>query len=253
MPAPFTVRSDCFEGPVELLLTLVRQRELDVLDLALAEIVRRYAEYVELAERPDLDEVGDFLVLLTHLMEIKSKRLLPRAEAALPEEPAETSAELVRQLLEYKRFKEAAVRLWRHAEDQQRRLARSAEDVPVPGKAPATQPIDELEMWDLVSAFSRLMKENVVPVEESIAKDPTPISEYIAAFLERLRRERRVSFRDLIGLENTRAQIIGKFLALLEVVRQKDVWAEVQGYEITLLSRPGAGVDDHTGDDGEGE
>jgi segregation and condensation protein A len=224
----FRVDVDFYHGPLDLLTVLVRHGEVDVLDLAISEVTRRYVESPELGQALNLDEAGEFLVLVSTLMEYKSIRLLPDAEES-PEEDewAETRQELVKQLLEYRRFREVAAVLAEKAALQQQRLPRQARD----GAAmdPSQQPIRELELWDLVSAFSRLMKENVVPVAEELERDPTPLPVYMNR-LESMVKDAGVggvSFRDLLGTRNSKAQIIGKFLAVLELIKRGRVWVEV--------------------------
>lgn len=226
----YRVQLDCFQGPLDLLLYLVKNEELDVLEIALADIANQYLDYIEILTTINLDDVGEFLVLASTLMEIKSKLIIPREEtsAALADVETETSRkELVRQLLEYKRFKEAGNLLWRRAEQQKKKLSRIADDLPAEKVDPSDQTIRELELWDLVSAFSRLMKENIAPATHTIILDQTPIEVYVERHAQRVTETGGLSFRDLIGVTNTKPQIIGKFLALLELIKQKRVWVEM--------------------------
>lgn len=226
----FRVDVDFYHGPLDLLAVLVRHGEVDVLELTISEVTRRYVESPELGQTLNLDEAGEFLVLVSSLMEFKSLRLLPHAPED-PEEDAwsETRQELVKQLLEYRRFREAAAALAEKAALQQQRLPRLAREGAEAASDPAQQPIRELELWDLVSAFSRLMKENVVPVAEELERDPTPLPVYMNR-LESMVKHAGVGgvlFRDLLGTRNTKAQIIGKFLAVLELIKRGRVWVEV--------------------------
>ncbi|MBY0588464.1 segregation/condensation protein A [bacterium] len=219
-----------YHGPLDLLVALVRQGELDVLELMVGEITRRYIDTCELGTSLDMDDAGSFLVLASVLMEMKSRHLLPHVdETPIEIEAEETREELVRQLLEYRRFREAATLLGERALRQQQRLAREAQDLSAADIHPSKQPIRELELWDLVSAFSRLMRENIVPVAQAIERDPTPLPVYMnrleAAILQL--GEEGVSFRDLLGTTNTRSQIIGKFLATLELIKTRRVWLEM--------------------------
>jgi segregation and condensation protein A len=224
------VELDFYHGPLDLLVALVRQGELDVLELMVAEITRRYMDSCELGDSLDMEDAGTFLVLATILMEMKSRQLLPTVdETPIEIEAEETREELVRQLLEYRRFREAAALLGQRALQQQQRLAREAQDLSASDLHPAKQPIRELELWDLVSAFSRLMRENIVPVAQMIERDPTPLPVYMnrleAAVLSV--GEEGLCFRDLLGTTNTRSQIIGKFLATLELIKTRRVWVEL--------------------------
>lgn len=231
-----TVKLDCYEGPLDLLVQLVRLREVDVLEVAVAQIAAAYVQAIEVVDTDEIEAVGDFLVLLTMLMELKSKSLIPTHEEEAEVEEPTTRQELVRQLIEYKRFKEVAGILWQRAQLQRQKLERSVDDVPADPKDPGSQPITELELWDLVSAFSRLMKENIVPTTDSIPRDPTPIGVYMDRLVKKVMETGGLSFRALLGTNNTKPQLIGKFLALLELVKSHMVWVEIDPVadEITI-------------------
>ena len=223
----FLVDQPVFHGPLDLLLHLVRNEEIDVLEVALAEVADRYIEHIELLTRIDIEDVGEFLVVASALMEIKSRRLIPRRDEAEEVGQEETRHELVKQLLEYKRFKEAGNLLLERAAAQRQKLRRIADDLPVVPTDPANQPLREIELWDLVSAFGRLLKENVVPIDEGIPKDPTPITVYMDRLEKMVLATEGILLAELIGQRNTRPQIIGKFLALLELIKSRRVWVEV--------------------------
>lgn len=234
----FRVELANYQGPLDLLVQLARNEEVDILEIAVSEVSRRYVELLSATEVLDLDEVGEFLVLASTLMEMKSRALVPGGSEVPQEAEEETKQELVRQLLEYKRFKEAAALLWEKAQLRNQKLRRLADDLPGDSVDPATQPIRELELWDLVSAFSRLMKENVIPVAENILRDPTPISTYMERMEARVLELGRVTFRELLGLANTRSQLIGKFLALLELIKCKMVWVEMDDESLEIVVLP---------------
>lgn len=253
--ASFRVEIDCFWGPLDLLLYLVRQQEVDPLDVGLATITAKYLEYMDIIAEFDLEEIGDFLVIASTLLEIKSQQLIPRVDEAEVEQVEEVRQELVKQLLEYKRFKEAGAMLWQRAQEQQRKLQRLTPEELNEGVDPTTQPIRELELWDLVSAFSRLMKENIVPTSsETMQLDTTPITVYMERHLDAIRAAGRITFRTLIGTSNTKVQIICKFLALLELIKQKTIWVEMDEETLDIkitLDRPEIPIlvktDDETG------
>jgi segregation and condensation protein A len=227
---PFQVELDFYHGPLDLLVVLVRQGEIDVLELAISEITHRYVETQELREGMNVEEMGDFLILAASLMELKSRQLLPSVDESPLEIEAEGAKhELVKQLLEYRRFREAASLLGERAAQRQRRLARQSQDLASSANDLAQQPIGELELWDLVSAFSRLMRENIVPVADTVEKDPTPLPVYMNRLEASILAagDQGISFRSLLGTTNTRSQIIGKFLATLELIKTRRVWVEV--------------------------
>ena len=235
----FQVQLDCFQGPLDLLLYLVRQQEVDLLEVALAEVANQYREMVETLAVINIDQVGDFLVMASTLMELKSRLLLPREEEIEEAEEEEgTAGELVRQLLEYKRFKEAGALLRERANTQQQKLKRIAEDLPPLNNDPAIQPIREVELWDLVSAFGRLMREAIVPITDTVLIDPTPMSVYMERLEEKILTTGGIGFRELMGDQNTKPQLIVKFLALLELIKLKRVWVDFDDASDDLFVQP---------------
>jgi segregation and condensation protein A len=234
----FRVELDCYHGPLDLLLHLVRRRELDVLEIPLAGIVQRFLETLD--ERPaiDLDSAGEFLVVAATLMEFKSRLLLPRGEALEPDlEEIVQPPELVRQLLEYRQFREAGALLWQRALERQRKFRRAVKDLDAPADS-AAQSTRDVELWDLVSALHRLLRENVVPDTDTIARDTTPIEEYMDRLEESVKAAGRLDFRALFGVDNTRSQIVGKFLALLELIRCGRVWVELDDVSDNIVVSP---------------
>src|SRR5215217_6454673 len=146
----FRVDLDVFRGPLDLLLYLVRKNELDVSDVRVSKVTEQFLEYIAVLEQIDVDAVGDFLEIASLLIEIKSNTVLPGDEL-VADELEDPRQELVRRLLEYKQFRDAASML-------------------------EEQPIQEVELWDLVSAFGRVLKaKHAVAGPESIRYDETPI------------------------------------------------------------------------------
>src|SRR5207237_9136711 len=154
----YQVNLEVFRGPLDLLLFLVKGNECDICDIPIARLAEQFLDYLRVMEMIDVEESGDFLVMAATLMEIKSKMLLPRSEDE-PDNDADPRLELVRQLIEYKKFKDAAGLLEVQAERQLSRLAREA--VESASVDPAQQPLRQVELWDLVSAFGRLMRETL--------------------------------------------------------------------------------------------
>jgi segregation and condensation protein A len=218
----YRVELPVFRGPLDLLLYLVKRDEVDVRDIPIARVAEQFKEYLDVLALIDVEEAGDFLVMAATLMEIKTKMLLPRAEeAAEPEE--DPRRELVRQLLEYKRFKDAAAVLEARAEEQGLRLARQ----PVPATAtPGTAPLHPAELWDLVSAFNRLMRETLTAQPQAITDDFTPMYVYVDDILRRLGQQPRLPLSALFTPPHTRGRLVGLFLAVLELAKQHRVVAE---------------------------
>jgi len=220
----YQVALDSFHGPLDLLLYLVKRNEVDILDIPIAFIAEQFQEYIQLMQTIDVEFAGDFLVMAATLMEIKSKLLLPHQEKESAEEEADPRRELVKQLIEYRKFKDAATALESCAESQQSRLAREATEEPAaPG---GTISIRRVELWDLVSAFGRLMRETLALQTRSIVVDETPMHVYQAQIRELLRAELRVTLRQLFTPPYHRGRFIGIFLAILEMIKERELWLE---------------------------
>lgn len=227
--ADYRVQLDLFSGPLDLLLYLVRRNEVDVAQLPIARITHQFLQFLEVLEFLDLDLVGDFVVMASTLVEIKSRQVLPRAEEETPEEIPigdDPSSELIQQLLEYKRYKDAALAIEQRAAEWQERYPRLSDDRPSAGKDHAEDPIKEVELWDLVSALSRVLQKKIVEQTSSIRYDDTPISTYVDRIGARVRELGRVPFSEFFEGTNLRSKIIGIFLAVLELIRHHGFRAE---------------------------
>lgn len=218
----YRVQLEVFSGPLDLLLYLVRRQELEIVDLPIAAITGQFLEFLEVLELLDLELAIDFVVMASSLVEIKSRMVLPQP-AEQPVEMVEVEsdprADLVRQLLEYKRFKDASKLLEEHASDWQQRYPRLSDDHPQSSSNPAHDHIKEVELWDLVSALSRILRTNTASAPRSIVYDDTPISTYIERIREKVLAEGSVKFSDFFEGANVRSKITGIFLAILELLR----------------------------------
>jgi segregation and condensation protein A len=224
----YRVELDCFCGPMDLLLYLVRRQELDILDLPIAKIAEQFLEFLDVLQTLDFDLVGDFLVVASALVEIKSRTALPQPEEApvMVEVVEDPRADLVRQLLEYKRFREAAKALEDQSAEWQQRYPRLSDDRPRLGNNPADDLIKEVELWDLVSALSRVLKRHSAHAPKAIIYDDTPISTYIEQIKQRVLAEGKVAFSALFQENFSRSKITGIFLAILEILRHHHFRAE---------------------------
>lgn len=219
----YTISLAAFHGPLDLLLHLVKKHEVDILDIPIAKITEQFLDYLRLMRSLDMDLAGDFIAMAAHLMEIKSLKLLPQEPEAEGEDAPDPRRELVKQLLEYRKFKEAASALEECAEKQSARLPR--QDVPEPASksGPIVKPV---ELWDLVSAFARLVRETQAVEKSTIAVDDTPQHVYEEQVRRRVQEEGRVSLRALFTPPYTKSKLIGLFLAILELIKQHDVGIE---------------------------
>lgn len=226
----YRVQLDEFSGPLDLLLYLVRRNEIDLVDLPIAEITNQFLIFLQTLELIDLDSVGDFVVMASTLIEIKSRLVLPRvedpeAEQALAAEE-DPRTELIDQLLQYKQYKDAALALERQGELWQQRYTRQADERPQRGKDRSDDSFKEVELWDLVSALSRVLQKSVTEQTSSITYDDTPIAVYVEQIANLVRAAGRVSFSSLFEGANLRSRIIGIFLAILELLRHHGFRAE---------------------------
>jgi len=226
----YRVNLDIFAGPMDLLLYLVRKEEVDIYEIPIARITEQYLRYVEMLKDLDVDLAGDFLVMASTLMQIKSAMLLPQAdpEAVETDDVGNPRAELIRQLLEYKRFKDAANLLEAAAERQMQRHPRS--DSIIDKLRPNAEPeldLDQVSIWDLLDAFDRICKATGgVAFDISHIKDDTPIDLYQIEILHRLQTEGPLTFERIFEGSRERIVIVGRFLAMLELIRDKLIWAE---------------------------
>jgi segregation and condensation protein A len=243
-PAPdeYKVQLDVYSGPLELLLYLIRRDEVDIKNIPIARITEQYLRHVEIIRRVDINLAGEFLVMAATLMEIKSRMLIPRQpQPANPDDPnapgggatsvedlADPRYELVKQLLAYKEFKDAAADLRRRAQTEAARFPRA---VPKPqGRAPLD--IQDLDLFRLIDAFNAIMASvGHSAYGHEVVYDDTPISLHQADILDRLTRggdgadggEGGLTLHALFLGRKTKSEMIGLFLATLELIRQKKV------------------------------
>jgi len=226
MTEQYRVHLDIYNGPLDLLLFLVRQEEVDISDIPIARVTEQYVQYVRLLEELDPNLAGEYLVMVATLMEIKSRMLLPMPPPAGEdeEEVFDPRRELVQQLLEYKRFKDVARLLGHRAEEQALRHPRLPADLP---RSESAVDIEEAQIWDLMAAFQKLMEQiGRGRIAHEVVYDDTPVTVHAARILERLQAEGGSLAFEVIFLGRGKSEMIGLFLALLELIRQRRVRAE---------------------------
>lgn len=233
------VELDVFNGPLDLLLYLIKRDELDVLDIPISRITESYIGYLDVLRAAkdehgiDIDTIGDFLVMAATLMEIKSAMLLPTPPAVsddgtpgAAEQLTDPRAELIKQLLEYKRFKDHASALERQQKTFQSRFPRQPALREAKGDEPPPLDLDEVQIWDLLGAFSKLMGEiGVRKRVHEVVDDDTPIDLHAADLEDRLQRDGAQTLKQLFVARKSRSEMIGVFLALLELIREKRIIA----------------------------
>lgn len=240
----YRVRLEHYYGPLDLLLHLVQQHELDILQIPIAAIADQYLEYVRALKAHDIDLSGEFLSMASYLMVLKSRALVPPQEAEGPqeeEEPAGSLADLIRRLLEFRRVKDRAAELAARWEDMARRAPRPELD-----GTPAPRGLEiprDVEVWDLVIAYARLAERVSLRVAMTILFADVPIEQFMEAIRHALERAEAVGFDQLVGDRADRGHVIGAFLALLELMRSQEVTAQQvePGGRIVLRRRAGDG------------
>jgi len=223
MEADYKVKLEVFEGPLDLLLYLIKKEEVDIYDIPIERITNQYMEYLSLMKLLNLEVAGEFLVMAATLMYIKSRMLLPVDQqiADSEEEPGEDPRwELIRQLVEYKKFKDAAAQLGQREEEQANIFVRSGDtSLAVDAK---DVPLAEVSIFDLINAFNAVLKKaNAREDFREIIEERFTVSDKIEEILYTLRDKSELIFNDLFAQAQSRTEIVVTFLALLELIRLK--------------------------------
>ena len=234
METDYKVKLEVFEGPLDLLLYLIKQDEIDIYDISIERITGQYLEYLQAFKELNIELAGEFIVMAANLIYLKSRSLLP-VDQQPPEEDAEEDDprwDLIRQLIEYKKFKEAAAELHQRALEQERIFAREG------GPSHLQDPLrlGEVGIFQLINAFQTVIKR--VEAREDVQEifgERFSVSEKIDAILQRVAVGAPVRFSDLFGAVVSRLEVVVTFLALLELIRlrqvravQKDIFAEIE-------------------------
>ena len=218
----YKVKLEIFEGPLDLLLFLVKQNHLEIEAIPIAKITDQYLQYLELMQALDLEVAGEFLVVAATLMQIKSRMLLP-PEALPPQEQEQPdpAQELIERLKEYQRFKEAAEVL---GGMEKQRLVQFSRPVSREGVPVETEEFVEASLFDLLNAFSQFMAGEISRemIHEVIQEEFT-VEQKVAHLRELVRKEKKISFTELLGKTRGKQEAIVTFLGLLEMIRLKEI------------------------------
>ncbi len=214
-----------FDGPMDLLLHLIKEHELDIYDIPIHKITREYLAYLELMRALNLEVAGDFLVMAATLMQIKSRMLLP-VEPSKEQEEEDPRAELVRRLLEYKMFKEAAERLSGLEKEHGRLLTRS---VPDDAKGGDEEHLMEVTLFGLLSAFKDVLIQTQESMTTELVRPEITVTQKINDIMDSLQESGEAFFKPIIAACSSKLERIVAFLAVLELVRLKLVRAFQRG------------------------
>mgnify|MGYP000894067078 FL=1 len=247
----YSVKLDAFEGPLDLLLHLIRKNEVDIYDIPIALITRQYLDYLKLMKELNLDLAGDFLVMATTLLQIKSRMLLPVLDPDEGEEEQEDPrAELVRRLLEYQCYRDAGLELGARELLGREVFARPCTDgCCLEGfVSPADDGPFELDLFELSEAFNRLLARlPMARAHEVTARETLSIVDAINELLTRLDSKESLAFEQLFETCSDRERVIVMFLALLELCRLKLLKVIQNGRFGSIHIFPAVGADDTMG------
>jgi len=212
------IRLDIFEGPLDLLLYLIKKEHLEICDIPIAQVVDQYLQFLELMKLLDINIASEYLVMAANLINIKSKMLLPQ-----PEEPQESEEdpreELVRRLLEYEKFKEAADFLRKKEFERNRYFKRTTTE------ASSGEVYIEASIFDLISAFKSALKEIPKDIFFEVVKDEFTVEDKIHDLLHLLLVKEKVSLDELFSSAKNKLEIVVIFLAILELIKLKELVA----------------------------
>ncbi len=243
---PNYVKLPVFEGPLDLLLYLIKKDEIDIYDIPIERITSQYLEYLRLIKMLDLEVAGEYLVVAATLLYIKSRVLLPHDQRP-PEDEAEEDDprwELVRQLVEYKKYKDAAFDLQECLTRQEKihgRGAASGADFSAEGSLP----FDKVGLFDLLSVFQKVLARNNANENlQDIFEERFTVSDKIQMLQQRLAGKDRLNFEDLFSAQASRTEIVVTFLAVLELIRLRQIGVTQSGafaeIELIKLAQPSA-------------
>lgn len=223
--AEYKVQFEVFEGPLDLLLYLVKKEEVDIYEVNLTKIATQFVEYIELMRELDLEVAGEFVVMASTLMYIKSRELLPvdqQAQIEGEEEEEDPRWELIRQLVEYKKFKDAAAQLQTREAEQENIFPRLPARLEFEPATPPPRP--EVSLFDLISAVSNVLKRFQLKDDaRDIFEDKWTVSEKIEKLRQAIAGDAPLKFSGLFEQTTSRTEVVVTFLALLELIRLKQI------------------------------
>lgn len=222
----YKLKLDIFEGPLDLLLYLIKKNDLDIQDIPIAEVTEQYMQYIEMMKMLDLDIVGDFLVMAATLMQIKSRMLLPPDPNQVEEEELDPRDELARRLLEYKKFKEIADALQQKEALRSDLFSRNIDQEQVKQlREDAKEVLFEASLFDLINALSEALKKVPEEVIHEIVTEEFTVEGKVHDVLHLLLKVNTIKLSELFAKARTKIEVIVTFLAVLELVRIKEILA----------------------------
>jgi segregation and condensation protein A len=220
----YKIRLDIFEGPLDLLLYLIKKDDLDISKIAIKEVTEQYLQYIEMMKMLDLDVVGDFLVMAATLIQIKSRMLLPPDPEDVEEEEEDPTDELVRRLHEYKKFKEIADDLKEKELFRKDLFPRNMdEEITQQIKADAKEVFFEANLFDLINALSDALRKKPEDIIHEITQEEFTVEQKIHDLLHLMLDKAHVMVAELFSAARSKTEVIVTFLAVLELIRLNEV------------------------------
>ena len=236
----YKVKLDIFEGPLDLLLFLIKRDKVDIYDIPIARVTKQYLEYMELMQLLDLEIAGEFLVMAATLMHIKSRMLLPQDETEVEEEEEDPREELVRRLLEYKKYKEASSKLREMYESHKEIFLRKGD-----GQSEKIISADgteyfEASLFDLISTFRKVLKEVPKAAFHKVIRSKFMVSDKIHEIYHMLAKSPKVYFLSLFAEATDKDEMIVTFLAILELIKMREIFVvQKESFgEIEIIRNP---------------
>jgi segregation and condensation protein A len=235
----YRVKLAVFEGPLDLLLHLIKKEEVDIYDIPVARITDEYLQYLNLLDTMNLDVAGEYLVMAATLTHIKSRMLLPPSEDEAEEPDEDPRADLVQQLVEYQRYREAAVALGERPV-LTRDVFRRDPAAPASDQGDGIR-LRDVSVTDLLEAFREVMERALRESFHEIVTEEISVDECVELIVRRMEMDGPLRFRDLFAGAPSRRRMVATFLALLELVKRQAIHArqEEDGAEILLFPRAG--------------
>ncbi len=220
LPEPYLVKLQTFEGPLDLLLHLIKKNEVNIYDIPIAIIMEQYLDYIGLMKKLNLEVVGDYLVIAAELGLIKSKMLLPKTEIDKEEEEEDPRAELLRRLLEYQQYKDVAEQLIKSDVLERDVFIRMGQDE---GEEGQKNQVVKTDLWSLIDAFREIHRRRDYSLESLIKfdLDTLTLEDKTEELITKLRKCRTIPFAELFSENPSRFDVVITFLALLELIKTK--------------------------------
>lgn len=222
----YQVKLDNFEGPMDLLLHLIKREEMDIYDIPIAKVTKQYLEYIELLEILDLSIASDFMLMAAILIQVKSKMLLPVESVNLEDEISDDPrSALVQSVMEYKKFKELAMELEKNREHQEEVFTRLVPDI----STEEENQFVEATLFDLLSAFKDAIKNVEEQTFHEITVEEFTVADKIRDIKNRLNTGEGFYFSEIMGTCRTKIEVIVTFIAILELIKQQEIQIRQHG------------------------